>query len=738
MRALCLALSIVVAAGPAAAQQVRFTPEQALEVVSYSIQDISEDGAWVAALSSSRADLLGVDYRRDMDPTYLRPSPARLWAINTATGNATAVFPTSRTVRAAAWAPDARYLAALVVRTEGDDLVPVVWDRTTGRTRTLRLPADKYVAENSTLRWNRQGTRLVFAVRSRAWKTATQARFAEMTQGPVFVQSSKDPFLAWDELRRRGNQRAIVTYDIAGDRLDELVPEGMINEWHIADDDSTIVYAADITPKTDYDVIFGAESRVLARQGRTDRVVVPSTKGIRPLWSRDGLRYAYAKDGKLWVGSVADSTPKQIAGSQKPPAPGDTTKAARDSLAKERFTPIRVSSDGRELIASNSEGLWFIDAATGERSKFLATDDSIAQPRYTVVGWSEDRQTVQLAVSARRQWERGFARYDRRAGALAPAVRDTRLYSTPQFSRNGQTAVFTVSQGARPGDLYVAGADLSAPRRLVAANPGFDAIAVGKTELINYLDVDGQRQLGVVYYPPDYQSGKPYPTIFYVYESFFDERYESIIATLTASGYVVVQPSVSLETGFPGEGWLKGVTAAANHLIERGVADSSRLGLQGISYGGYATNLVVTQTKRFKAAINISGKVDIISFYTDSPRLGVRNIHAAEKSQDRIGATLWEQPQKYVAHSAVMYADRITTPLLLITGEQDSNVPAGNTREMYYALRRLGKPVTWVNYMNGGHGTPMNDRSDFLDFHRRIVAWYDEHLKGRVDGTAGR
>src|SRR5690606_20965738 len=117
---------------------------------------------------------------------------------------------------------------------------------------------------------------------------------------------------------------------------------------------------------------------------------------------------------------------------------------------------------------------------------------------------------------------------------------------------------------------------------------------------------------------------------------------------LTANGYVVVQPSVALETGFPGEGWLKGVTAAANHLIERGVADSSRLGLQGISYGGYATNLVVTQTKRFKAAINISGKVDIISFYTDSPRLGVRNIHAAEKSQDRIGATLWEQPQKYV------------------------------------------------------------------------------------------
>ncbi|MGH7695729.1 MAG: prolyl oligopeptidase family serine peptidase, partial [Gemmatimonadaceae bacterium] len=171
-------------------------------------------------------------------------------------------------------------------------------------------------------------------------------------------------------------------------------------------------------------------------------------------------------------------------------------------------------------------------------------------------------------------------------------------------------------------------------------------------------------------------------------------------------------------------------------LIDMGVADPDRLGVHGTSYGGYATNLLITQTQRFKAAINISGKVDIISFYTDSPRLGVRNIHAAEKSQDRLGATLWQQPQKYVAHSAIMFADRITTPLLLMTGEQDSNVPAGNTREMYYALRRLGKEVVWVNYMNGGHGTPLTSANEFVDFYERMVQWYDKYLKG--DGPRGR
>ena len=143
---------------------------------------------------------------------------------------------------------------------------------------------------------------------------------------------------------------------------------------------------------------------------------------------------------------------------------------------------------------------------------------------------------------------------------------------------------------------------------------------------------------------------------------------------------------------------------------------------------------MITQTPRFKAAINVSGKVDLISFYFDSPRLGVRNIHAAEKSQDRIGATLWEQPQKYIAHSAVFFADRIRTPLLMTSGGEDHNVPALNSREMYYALRRLGKEVQWVNYSAGGHGIPMTTEAEFADWHKRVLGWFDRLLKAPAAG----
>jgi dipeptidyl aminopeptidase/acylaminoacyl peptidase len=69
---------------------------------------------------------------------------------------------------------------------------------------------------------------------------------------------------------------------------------------------------------------------------------------------------------------------------------------------------------------------------------------------------------------------------------------------------------------------------------------------------------------------------------------------------------------------------------------------------------------------------------------------------------------------------------------MLITGQQDSNVPSDNTREMYYALRRLGKEVVWVDYMNGGHGGGTATADDFLDMYRRMVEFYDSKLKKKT------
>ena len=732
-------LALLLAIAPAldaqqAPARTPFTARDALDVSTAQVADLSADGRWLLTTDAPRRDGLGVDYRRDTDPTYLRRSPARLKVIDTRDGSARLVFPQPETVRAGAFSPDGNRVAVLVLR--DDRLEPVIWERGTGRMRTLTVPAGYYVAENSELRWTRDGTRVLLALRSDAWKRATTAEFARMTRGPVFVQDGTEPFLAWDRIRREGNVRAIYTLDVASGKATELLPVGMYASYQLSLDDSVLVWTADNTKKTDYDVIFGADNRVMARRlsGGATVQVLASTKAVTPTWSRDGRSFAYARDGRVFVRTVFDTVARQVAGPDSATnarAAADTTPAGRAALSKLRYAVSRWSPAGNALLLTNADGYWIAPLDRSAMKPVIATNDTImTTPRVSPAAWSEDGRYLYLSSASRTRWERGVLRYDVTSGATQALVNDARLYGNVRLSKSGDVLVYSSGDGNRPQDLFAADAAMANARRLTTLNPALATRTLVSTRLINYRDADGQTRYGVVYLPADYRSGVKYPTLFSIYEDFFDDTFDASLNVLASQGYVVVKPSVGFETGFPGEAWLKGVTAAANAVIDAGIADSSKLGVYGTSYGGYATNLLITQTHRFKAAVNVSGKVDMVSFYTDSPRLGVRNTHAAEKSQDRIGATLWQAPQKYIAHSAIFAADRITTPLLLITGAQDPNVPADNTREMYYGLRRLGKPVMWVNYMNSGHGTPGTTVEDFIDYHNRISAFFDRHLKG--------
>jgi dipeptidyl aminopeptidase/acylaminoacyl peptidase len=719
-----------------------FTAEDGLEIVSYNALDLTTDGRWLVATSSSRRDNLGIDYRRDGDPTYVRPGGSRVWVIDTKSGAARALFTDKRNVRVARWSPDGTRLALLVYDAKAGAFQPVIADRESGRLTTVAAPTGKYVAENSELRWSADGKRLFYSLHTLAWRKAVQDTFAVMTAGPVFVQSSENPFLTWDALRRTANVRSVVSYDLATGKTAEVLPETMVASWDVSDDGGWLSYTEDITKKTDYDVIFGSENKLVARAVTcagaaatcAARTLLPTLKSTNIVWSDDATRYAYAKDGRVFVASVTDTAAKQVAGppaDTKRDAAADTSREARERRDRERFRVIRYSPANDGLVVGNSQGYWLLDLPSASKQLVIESSDSAssALPRVALAAWSNDGKKLYFTVASRTKWERGIVRYDRATNSKQTLINDGRTYSGMRLSKDGRVVTVNVAEGNRPPSLYVTDADFSSLRPLVASNPQLNAKRFGPTGLVSYLDADGHAKYAVVYYPVGYERGKAYPTVFIVYEDYFDDTFDAVANVLTANGYVVVKPSVDFDIGYPGEAWIKGVTAAANKLIDMGVADSAKLGVHGTSYGGYATNLLITQTNRFKAAINISGKVDVISFYTDSPRLGVRNVHAAEKSQDRLGATLWQQPQKYVQQSAIMFADRIQTPLMLITGAQDSNVPADNTREMYYALRRLGKEVVWVNYMNGGHGGGNATADDVLDMQRRMLAWYDAKLK---------
>jgi len=707
-----------------------------LDINTTTVLDLSADGRWLAVTVSSRRDALGAEAARDNDPTYLRTTPVRLLIVDTKSLAQRAAFPIKKTVRAAAWSPDASKLALLTI--ENDAVQLSSWDRNTGGISVAKTPAGQYVAENSELRWTEDGKALAFALRADGWKARAKARFNELTKGPVTVLDGTEDFLEWDAMNRLNAERAIATWTVSTGAVATILPTGLIGPWTLAKDGSAITVQEDITKKTDYDIIGGREWKLVTQSlgETTGRTLFASLKGVTLSWSDDGRRFATGRDGRVFVGSIADTASRLVLGPPMPvrgatpaPATPDTTAAARAQRAKERFTVVRWSPAGDALMASNGEGLWLVDATTGDKELIIAVPDSnTVLPRTQLATWSQDGRYLYFTEHSRTQWDRAVFRYDRDTKQKTELVRGEKYFNGLRLSKDGATAVLSVANGNRVADLYVADASLGNMRRVIEANPQLAQKPIAKTQLIKYLDADGKSRYGVVHLPANYQEGTRYPTVFLIYEDFFDDTWDAVANLLASHGYAVVKPSVGFEVGYPEEAWQKGVLAAANEVIRLGIADSSRLGVHGTSYGGYATNLLVTYTDRFKAAINMSGKVDIISFYTDSPRLGVRNIHAAEKSQDRIGATLWQAPQKYIEHSAIMFADRIKTPLLLMTGGEDHNVPAINTREMYYALRRLGKTVTWANYANGGHGVPNTTESDFIDYHQRVLDWYAKYL----------
>ncbi|HEX9166377.1 MAG TPA: prolyl oligopeptidase family serine peptidase [Gemmatimonadales bacterium] len=739
MRRPALVVALLVWAGTIHAQAAapRFTITDVLDTRQLGAMELSPDGRLVLAGIASLRDRIGTDNRRFGDPTYVPPGAAELQVIEAGTGKATPLVTGKRQATGFAWSPDGGRLAFLLREGEAGRLA--VWERATGRLRYATLPKDREVSASSPVQWAADG-RVLFATRTTAWRDEARQRFAAETEGPIIVRSSEEPFLSWDAIRRLTLRQIPARWDVAADRVTELGGEGFQDGFAVSEDGAWFRWQEDITEKTDYAEIFGRVNRLKAKRlaGGEAVTLFATTKGVTIRWSGDGLTYVHAKDGTMSVSRLGDTAVRRL--SALPPAtpdslqPADTTarRVARETREKERFSPLQVSHRGEFVVASNSEGLWLFETATGTKEKIADLPEESKQPdapRYAVAAWSRDGRDLYLSYSARTGWERGFVRYDRAAKQLVPLVKDAHLYGELQLSADGQTAVFSRAPGNQVPDLYVAGRDLASPRRLTELNPGLEA-KVGRTALVEYRDADGRPLKGVLYYPLDYREGTKYPTVFIVYEGFFDDRFNGTIALLNAHGYAVMQPSVHLVQGYPGEAWLKGVTAAANKLIDLGVADPKRLGVHGTSYGGYATNLLVAQTDRFAAAINISGKADMISFYTDSPRLGTRNTHAPEKSQDRIGGTLWEQPLKYLEHSAVMMADRIRTPLLLMTGREDHNVPERTTSEMFYALRRLDRRVEWVSYVLGGHGMPTARLEDVEDYHRRIVGWYDRHLKG--------
>lgn len=257
------------------------------------------------------------------------------------------------------------------------------------------------------------------------------------------------------------------------------------------------------------------------------------------------------------------------------------------------------------------------------------------------------------------------------------------------------------------------------------------------TELIKWKTFNGGFSEGILYKPENFEASKKYPIIFHFYETMSDKIYEFLkpqtsngpidIPWFVSNGYLVFTPDIHYTIGRPGESAYNSVVSAAKYLSRMPWVDSSRMGIQGHSFGGFEVNYIISRTNLFTAAAEAAGAVDLVSSYNSiRDGQGISAQYHAEVGQGRIGATLWQKQDLYIKNSPIFEAHKITTPLLMMHNKKDEAVAFAQAVEFFTALRRLKKRTWLLQYDDGGHSV---GGIDAIDYTIRMAQFFDHYLK---------
>ncbi|MCO6476432.1 MAG: S9 family peptidase [Phaeodactylibacter sp.] len=304
-------------------------------------------------------------------------------------------------------------------------------------------------------------------------------------------------------------------------------------------------------------------------------------------------------------------------------------------------------------------------------------------------------------------------------------------------ARKADAYLFTRESFQEFPDLRYSNNHLKAFETISRANPQQSEFRWGAIELFRWTGAQGQPMEGLVIKPEGFDPGKQYPAITYFYERYSDRLYNhwtprfprSIInfSYYASRGYVIFIPDIHYQVGYPGKSALECVTTGLTALLDEGYIDRGRIGVQGHSWGGYQSAYLITQTNLFRCAESGAPVVNMTSAYGGIRwGSGLSRMFQYERTQSRIGGTLWEKPLRYIENSPLFYADRIETPVLILHNDDDGAVPWYQGIEFFVALRRLGKPAWLLNYNDDPHG--VSKEQNQKDFQRRMQQFFDHYL----------
>ncbi|NLR66841.1 S9 family peptidase [Chitinophaga varians] len=257
------------------------------------------------------------------------------------------------------------------------------------------------------------------------------------------------------------------------------------------------------------------------------------------------------------------------------------------------------------------------------------------------------------------------------------------------------------------------------------------------SELVRFKTLDGKDADGILFKPENFDPNKKYPLIFYYYEKISETLHfywtpgpcegPINIPYFVSNGYLVFVPDIHFTIGYPGRSSFSTIMGAADKLVKLSYVDSTKMGLQGHSFGGFQTNYIVTHTQRFAAACSAAGFTNFVSAYGSIIGNGYSRQGQFELSRDRIGATLWERPDLYLENSPVMRVNQVSTPMLIMHNNGDDDVLVTQGVEFFTGLRRLGKISYWLQYEGARHSVYGNSA---LDYSAKMMGFFNYYLKG--------
>ena len=348
--------------------------------------------------------------------------------------------------------------------------------------------------------------------------------------------------------------------------------------------------------------------------------------------------------------------------------------------------------------------------------------------------WSPDSKSL-IALSVEGTSE-VITRFNIDTGAPQKIIDVTRSQWGASLSTNGETIAYLAQTPESTDDVWVL-ENHQQPRRLTDFNPQTKSWTFGKvSEVVWKNSKDGLVRRGVLITPPDYKQGNLYPMVVNTHPGdtawwtgFHASRWWDWGQLLASNGYVVFLPNTRGVTGEGGamhatiDNWggmaFQDLMDGVDYLIAQKIADPNRLGVGGWSNGGFMTEFAITHTNRFRAAVAEAGHSDFFSLYgTSYLRDSLRRTSKQSPHDNR---------EWYDERSPITSIKNCRTPTLLLHGELDGGVPAGQAYEFYTGLKDAGVETELVIYPREHHS--IQEYSHRLDVQKRMLAWFDKHLK---------